>query len=112
MEVGVLAWPEWSPPGSEQLIKTVAAAGTPEKISATSIRVRQATLIGNKAARTANTGTVYVGPGATDDTQIYSIASGEVGAVLQSPDGGLIDLSQWYVDAENNGDGVSVIYVR
>ena len=90
---------------SGQLVKTVAATGVPEAISATSLRVKTATVIGRKAERTDNTGTVHVGPTSTDGKQPYDIAAGAIGAVLEHT-----DLANWYVDVDNAGDGVVVIY--
>ncbi len=110
MTVGTLAYQGVPARTSTQLVKTVAAAGTPEPISSTSILCRIATVIGNKASRTPNTGTVYVGPTSPNDAQPFEIVSGAVGAVIQAQDGRLIDLSHWRVDVVNAGDGVVVIY--
>lgn len=105
INVGFMAFPAVSGFRSAQLIKTVAAAGTPEAISATSLYVKTATVIGRKAARTDNTGIVHIGPSAADDSQPYDVQPGQIGAVLTNT-----DLSGWYIDVDTNGDGVVVIY--
>lgn len=109
MEVGYLPYPSPSAEASLQLTKTVAAAGTPEQISATPLLVRQATIIAKKGPQTANTGDVHVGPSATNGTQPYDLVPGAI-TTLQDLRGAHIDLSHWYVDVDNNGDGVVVIY--
>lgn len=103
--MGKLTLPAASVISSHQLVKTVAAIGVPEKISTTSIPVKEATIIGNKAEQTSNVGIVRLGPTATDGKQPYAIAAGQIGAILTDT-----DLSQWWIDAENAGDGVTVIY--
>ena len=92
-----------------QITKTVAAIATPEAIAADGTYFRTATLIGKKAARTNNAGTVYIGIGATNDTQAYPVQPGE-SITLTMPAGEKGDLNDWYIDAENAGDGLVVIY--
>ena len=92
-----------------QITKTVAAAGTPEALAADGTFFQSATYIGIKAARTNNAGTVYLGIGATNDTQIIPIAPGEQG-VIQAPPGQKFDLNDFYLDVETAGDGLGLIY--
>jgi hypothetical protein len=92
-----------------QVIKTVAATGTPEAIAATATLFKMATLIGVKAARTNNTGIVYVGASATNDTQPLAVSPGER-VSLEAPPGQKLDLAAIYVDVLNAGDGVAVLY--
>lgn len=69
--------------------------------------VRQLTLIGNKAAGTGNTGTVYIGAGPV--TQVLPIATG---AIYTPPVGGLeqmISLGDIYVKVANAGDGLCAL---
>lgn len=113
MEVGYLEYPAIPGVAAQQLIKTVAATGTPEAISATPLRVRYATIIGRKAAQTDNTGVVRVGPVSGNGNQAFDIQPGLPSAALDSIlAGGMVDLSQWYIDVANAGDGVLVIYDR
>ena len=92
-----------------QITKTVAAIATPEAIAASGTYFRVATIIGKKAARTNNTGTVYIGIGSTNDTQPLPIYPGQTIAISM-PSGGVGDLNDWYIDVETAGDGVIVIY--
>ena len=92
-----------------QIIKTVAIVGTPEALAAAGTVFRTATIAGIKAARTNNVGTVYLGIGATNDTQVYKISPGET-VKLTAPPGEKYDLNDWYCDVLNAGDGLGVIY--
>ena len=94
---------------STQIIKTVAATGTPEALATDATYFRSALVIAKKAARTANAGNIYLGIGATNDTQPYEIAPGDVLSIKADP-GTKMDLNDWYVDVLNAGDGVAVIY--
>ena len=94
-----------------QLTKTVAAAGTPEAIAGDGTDFRIATILGKKAARTNNTGAVYVGIGSTNDTQPFVIQPGET-ITISMAEGKKGDLNDWCVDVENAGDGVIVIYIE
>ncbi len=93
-----------------QLIKTVADAGTPERISATAgTFFRQATFLGKKAARTDNTSSAFLGMTATNDAQAYEIvAGGEI--TITAPIGCKYDLYDFYLDVGTNADGVVVWY--
>lgn len=76
------------------------------------IWIRQATLIGKKAARTVNTGTVYIGKKSNNDTQPYAIAS-DAEAFLPAGREGvgpLVNLADWYLDVTTNNDGLYVSY--
>jgi len=92
-----------------QIIKTVAATATPEALAADETYFRMATLYGIKAARTNNVGNVFVGIGATNDTQIHKITPGQA-ITIEIPPGEKGDLNDWYCDVLNAGDGVGVIY--
>ena len=92
-----------------QITKTVAAIGTPEALAADGTYFRTATILGKKAARTDNVGNVYIGIGATNDTQPYEIGPGEE-KTLNAPPGEKYDLNDWYCDVLNVGDGVIIIY--
>ena len=92
-----------------QIIKTVTATATPEALAADGTFFRMATVIGVKAARTNNAGIVYLGIGATNDTQPYAINPGE-SITIEAPVGAKYDLNDWYLDVLNAADGVAVIY--
>lgn len=90
-------------------VKTVASTSTPESITSTNVFCDAVTLLGIKAARTANVGVVYVGWTSNDDTQFFPISiSGEV--LIEAGQGRHINLKDIYIDVLNNGDGVGVYY--
>jgi hypothetical protein len=91
------------------VIKTVAASGTPESIAADGTFFRHATVFAKKAARTVNTGVIYVGTTSVNDAQPYDLEPGDVWTI-DAPAGGKLDLNDFYVDVATNGDGVVVIY--
>jgi hypothetical protein len=76
------------------------------------IWVRQATLIGKKAYRTVNVGTVYIGTRSANDNQPYAIASdGEAFLPAgREANGPLVNLADWYLDVDNANDGLYVLY--
>lgn len=92
-----------------QITKTVAATDTPEALAVDGTFFQTATLIGKKAARINNTGTVYLGIGATNDSQPLEILPGEV-VEITAPPGTKFDLNDWYLDVETASDGVVIIY--
>ena len=92
-----------------QIIKTVAAAATPEAITDTPVYFSYAHFIGNKAARTGNTGTVYLGVTSGNDTQPIAIATGAT-FTLSAPGGIKLDFHDFYIDVVTNGDGLVIIY--
>lgn len=78
--------------------KTVAAAGTPEVLgSGTCLELFIYPL------RT-NTGAVYWGTEATNDTQ-----NGLLPVIITAPDGKLISLASIYIDVAVNGEGVRYV---
>lgn len=70
---------------------------------------RVARVIGNKAARTANTGTVYLGPESTNDTQGIPITTGAT-VVLEAAAGARLDLSDLWLDVVTAADGVLILW--
>ena len=94
----------------QQIIKTVADSGTPEAITSTSpTYFVYAIFIGRKAARTANTGNIWLGITSGDNTQPIRLVPGQE-KTIEAPPSKQFNLSDWYVDVETNGDGVIVIY--
>lgn len=94
---------------AKQIIKTVAASGTPEVIASEFTQFSHATFIGLKAERTANAGRVYLGVTSTNNTQPITLDPSEIKSI-SAPPGVLYSLHDWYVDVVTNGDGVVVIY--
>jgi hypothetical protein len=94
----------------QTLTKTVSASGTPERISATDILFVSATIIGKSAARTNNTGTVYIGFSDTNDSQPLEITSGSE-LLVNAPSGTCLNLKDFYIDVATNNDGVVVNYI-
>lgn len=96
-----------------QLVKTIAAINVPEPLSATDLFTRRFTLYGLKGNRTVNVGDVYLGPTAVDGEQPIKIVPGAVGVseqVIEAPQGCVYNLKEWYLDADNAGDGVLIVY--
>lgn len=93
------------------LVKTVAATGTPEALSASSLRCTKVTIQGQKSFRTDNTSDAWLGftGQEADGDQGYRIAPGTVHTWL-APEGACYDLSEWYLDVGTNGDGAVVYY--
>ena len=89
------------------ITETVAATGVPEPLAASKTLFQSATLVGNNAARTANTSTAYLGSVSVQD---IPIAPGEA-VNLVAPEGKKMDLAKWYLRVGTNGDGVRGQYV-
>lgn len=88
---------------------TAAATGT--VVCYADMYVRQATVLGQKAEQTDNTGDVRLGTSSTDAKQPYVIAAGrEVYLNFGMPAESRINLGSYYVDVATNGDGVVVLY--
>lgn len=82
--------------------KNVAAAGTPERLSATSIRCSAVVV----TARPGNTGTIAYG----QTNAVRATAGSEVGSTLaagQSVTYPIFDAMELWIDTEINGEGVS-----
>lgn len=77
--------------------KTVASAGTPEKLTASSTLV-QGVIV--STLRT-NTGDAWIGFASGNDTQAINLP-----VALNAPTGTKLDLSLIYVDVAVNGEGV------
>lgn len=97
------------------LLKVVAAAATPEKLSATRKLVRQLTFFGcNALDTTPNTSAVFIGNSAAQLQQLVpydgSQPGGEVN--LNTPADEYVDLSLIYIRVGTNGDGVVVTYLE
>ena len=107
----LLAWAASGLVNSRQLLKTNSDAATPARIGAQGTYATSITILGNKDWRTANTGTVYIGPTSTNNVQPIAITPGAVVTLAFGPDQ-FIDLYDWYVDVVTANDGVVVIYSK
>lgn len=93
------------------IIKTVAATGTPEVLGASTIKFSSVTFIGYKAARTINTGQVWIQSVVTDGASGFPIPAG--GSVTYTaPHGTYFDASMFFIDVETNGDGVVALLLN
>jgi hypothetical protein len=88
-----------------QGVKTVAATATPERLVASSTLVDSVELFARKAAGTANTGNIFIGPASADGAQLRIMAPGD-SITYSAPAGKKIDLYNIYVDVATAGDGV------
>lgn len=94
-------------------VVAVASAGTPQKLSASSLQVRHVRMTACKisgGAFASNAGTVYIGKSTMNKTTgagVYFKLAPEGVSSEDSP-GDVYDLSQWYIDADTTGDGVLV----
>lgn len=88
--------------------ESASVTGTP--VYYADVWIRQATLLGKKAARTNNVGNVYLGQRAADGEQPYELTpNGEMFLPAgREAVGPMTNLGHWYVDVLNNGDGVYV----
>lgn len=93
---------------SRQLITTNTSASVPVVLGPAGTYASKITIIGNKTARTANTGTVYIGPTSTNDAQPIAITSGQTVTITPAP-GEWLDLNEWYLDVTTVNDGVVII---
>lgn len=112
---GAAAWPVSLPViASGTLVsptggsKTVAATGTAEALVATTTK-RTMLFV---RAKTANTNKVYFGDSTVDKTtsQQVVLAAGESVSVA-APAGACIDIGQFYIDVDTNGEGVDFLYI-
>ena len=74
--------------------------------------VRQATLIGKSAFRTANVGDVYIGTRYPNNQQPYVITSDSEAFLPAGREavGPMTNLGDWYLDVANANDGLYVLY--
>jgi hypothetical protein len=83
----------------------LAASGT--LVGKADLYYRTAHFRGLKAARTANTGIVYLGLSSTNDSQPLSIATSAV-LTLEAPTGARHNLADLWLDVATNADGVVI----
>lgn len=114
MDVGVLAYPAVSGRELISFAKTVTTAGTPVRLTTSHVLTNRFTVYGAKTVnRGVNTGSVFIGDANDQLQQLVpydpTLAGGEV--VYQAPVGSMFDLSEFWIDAATNGDGVVVSYL-
>ena len=90
--------------------KTVTTAGTAEALSSTTMIVSLVDIVAKKATGD-NTGSVYIGDSTVDkdSNQTIELVPGGTFDTRSMAGGHQIDLSKLYIDADNNGDGVTWI---
>ncbi len=92
-----------------QCSETLTGAATGTITAKAQLPYRVARFIGNKAARTANTGTVYLGLDSTNDAQPLAITTGAT-VVLEAATGCKLDLSDLWLDVATAADGVLILW--
>ncbi len=88
--------------------KTVASAGTAEAIVASPVRAASILI----QADVDNTGNMYLGDSTVDDSNGIEVAPGQVIEWTGDQARGIeqqIDMSQIYVDADNDGEGIRIL---
>jgi hypothetical protein len=93
-----------------QIVKAVAAAGTPEQLTATRTQCQSLVIQARKNTTTANAGNVYIGFTSAASSQKLVLQPGESVSITAGT-GKAIDLSGIYIDAATNADAVCVTYV-
>jgi phosphoheptose isomerase len=94
-----------------QVTKAIAAAGTPERLTASSTIVESAEIYARKDPATANTGNVFIGFSSTGG-QNYRVLEPGDSFTISSDEANDLDLSLIYVDAANNDDAVVVTALK
>lgn len=84
-----------------------AAIATPIPLSATPLLCMSVIIVASRG-RTVNTGNVYLGTSATNDSQVFPLIPGAQIQLFGDEDN-LLDLSQIYVDAATLNDGVQIL---
>ena len=92
-------------------LKTVTASGTAEAIVASETRVLSVVF----QAMSGNTNPVYIGDSSVNKTtspQVALEAKESLSIIASDVSGGAwLDLNEFYVDADTNGEGVSYLYI-
>jgi hypothetical protein len=94
-----------SPTGGEQ---TVDASGTAQALVASSTDAQMLIV----EARSGNTGAIYFGDSSVDKTSSKQVTLLQGQSVDVHADGGYkLDINEFYIDADNNDDGVDFLYL-
>lgn len=94
------------------LSKVTTGANVPIQLTATTTWVSQLTFIGMKAARTNNTGAVYIQATNTTNAPAIPIAAGATFTIASPDRQPSINLTNFWIEAPNSGDGVQVFFLR
>lgn len=86
-------------------LKAPAAIGTPEALAAAGTFVQTVTIWALRAARVANTGSVFVDTTSANDAQLIELTPAAY-VTFTAPPGKVIDLADIFVDAATLTDGV------
>jgi hypothetical protein len=88
--------------------KTVTASGTAEALVASSTDAQKLFV----EAKSGNTGAVYFGDSAVDKTTSKQVTLLQGQSADVHADGGYkLDINEFYIDADNNGDGIDFLYI-
>ena len=94
-----------SPVGGEE---TVDASGIAQPLVGVSTDAQMLFV----QAKTGNTGAIYFGDSAVDKTSSKQTTLLQSQAITVSVDGGYkLDINEFYIDADNNDDGVDFVYM-
>jgi hypothetical protein len=92
--------------------RVTVSANVPVQLTTNSTAVLGVTFVGAKAPRTNNTGIVYVQVANTTNAAAYPIAPGQTLTLTSSGRFLPINLTNFWVESLNDGDGVQVIYTQ
>jgi hypothetical protein len=88
--------------------KSVTTSGTGEALVASSTDAQMLFV----EAKSGNTGAIYFGDSAVDKTTSKQVTLLQGQSVDVHADGGYkLDINEFYIDADNNGDGVDFLYI-
>ena len=82
----------------------------PAQITTNDYRARTIVFVGNKAARTPNSGTVWIQVNSTNDSPGIKLLSGQTISLTAGAAG--FDLRAFYVDVETTNDGCAVLMLQ
>lgn len=88
-----------------------SGTGTPAPLSSTTVLCKSVEIFARKHGRTANTGDIYVGFAATNDSQQRQLTPGQ-SLSIDAAEGEQLDLSTIYVDITSAGDEACYVYVN
>lgn len=94
----------------QTVIKLNSSTTVPVRITDSPTFFSRAWFIGNKAAQTANTGTVYIGDSSANSGQPLAFTTGTVREIT-APTGSYLDLYDFFLDVATTNDGIVVLYI-
>jgi len=92
-----------------RLYVTVSTPGTAVRVSSTDLFVHDATFIATRADG-KNVGTVYLGTSSVDRSTDRQMPMAPDAVQPYYTEGKHINLADFYIDADNSGDGICVLY--